>query len=409
MNVLVINAGSSSLKYQLYDMSTERVLAKGLVERIGMDSSILTHEVEGQPEVREVSEILEHTTAVRKVLDMLTHRKFGVIDSVDEIQAVGHRVVHGGETFRESVLIDANVKLEIRKLFDLAPLHNPAHMMGIVAVETNLPDVPQAVVFDTAFHQTMPPTSYLYAIPMVLYRKHKIRRYGFHGTSHDYVSQTAAEFLGRPLESLKMVSCHIGNGASCTAILHGKSYDTSMGMTPLEGLMMGTRSGDLDPAVVPFTINKEDLTLNEVNSMLNKHSGLLAVSGVSSDMREVVQAMNEGNESARLAFEMYAYRIRKYIGAYAAAMNGLDVIVFTAGIGENSDLLRKKVCEGLTFLGLELDEERNQARSKQTRRITTDSSKVDVLVVPTNEELLIARDTYRLVQKAAMAKSETPS
>jgi acetate kinase len=390
-------------------MSTERVLAKGLVERIGMDSSILTHEVEGQPEVREVSEILEHTTAVRKVLDMLTHRKFGVIDSVDEIQAVGHRVVHGGETFRESVLIDANVKLEIRKLFDLAPLHNPAHMMGIVAVETNLPDVPQAVVFDTAFHQTMPPTSYLYAIPMVLYRKHKIRRYGFHGTSHDYVSQTAAEFLGRPLESLKMVSCHIGNGASCTAILHGKSYDTSMGMTPLEGLMMGTRSGDLDPAVVPFTINKEDLTLNEVNSMLNKHSGLLAVSGVSSDMREVVQAMNEGNESARLAFEMYAYRIRKYIGAYAAAMNGLDVIVFTAGIGENSDLLRKKVCEGLTFLGLELDEERNQARSKQTRRITTDSSKVDVLVVPTNEELLIARDTYRLVQKAAMAKSETPS
>ena len=409
MNVLVINAGSSSLKYQLYEMSTERVLAKGLVERIGMDSSILTHEVEGQPEVREVSEILEHTTAVRKVLDMLTHRKFGVIDSVDEIQAVGHRVVHGGETFRESVLIDANVKLEIRKLFDLAPLHNPAHMMGIVAVETNLPDVPQAVVFDTAFHQTMPPTSYLYAIPMVLYRKHKIRRYGFHGTSHDYVSQTAAEFLGRPLESLKMVSCHIGNGASCTAILHGKSYDTSMGMTPLEGLMMGTRSGDLDPAVVPFTINKEDLTLNEVNSMLNKHSGLLAVSGVSSDMREVVQAMNEGNESARLAFEMYAYRIRKYIGAYAAAMNGLDVIVFTAGIGENSDLLRKKVCEGLTFLGLELDEERNQARSKQTRRITTDSSKVDVLVVPTNEELLIARDTYRLVQKAAMAKSETPS
>ncbi|MGG1313415.1 acetate kinase [Cohnella laeviribosi] len=409
MNVLVINAGSSSLKYQLYDMSTESVLAKGLVERIGMDSSILTHEVEGQPEVREVSEILEHTTAVRKVLDMLTHRKFGVIDSVDEIQAVGHRVVHGGETFRESVLIDANVKLEIRKLFDLAPLHNPAHMMGIVAVETNLPDVPQAVVFDTAFHQTMPPTSYLYAIPMVLYRKHKIRRYGFHGTSHDYVSQTAAEFLGRPLESLKMVSCHIGNGASCTAILHGKSYDTSMGMTPLEGLMMGTRSGDLDPAVVPFTINKEDLTLNEVNSMLNKHSGLLAVSGVSSDMREVVQAMNEGNESARLAFEMYAYRIRKYIGAYAAAMNGLDVIVFTAGIGENSDLLRKKVCEGLTFLGLELDEERNQARSKQTRRITTDSSKVDVLVVPTNEELLIARDTYRLVQKAAMAKSETPS
>lgn len=406
MNILVINAGSSSLKYQLYDMSKESVLAKGLVERIGMDSSILTHEVEGQPEVREVSEILEHTVAVRKVLDMLTHRKFGVLSNVGEIQAVGHRVVHGGETFHESVLIDSNVKLEIRKLFDLAPLHNPAHMMGIVAVEANLPDIPQAVVFDTAFHQTMPATSYLYAIPTVLYRKHKIRRYGFHGTSHDYVSKMAAEFLGRPLESLKLVSCHIGNGASCTAILHGKSYDTSMGMTPLEGLMMGTRSGDLDPAIVPFTINKEDLTLNEVNSMLNKHSGLLAVSGVSSDMREVVQAMSEGNESAKLAFDMYAYRIRKYIGAYAAAMNGLDAVLFTAGVGENSDILRKKVCEGLTFLGLELDEERNKVRSSQARRITKDGSKVEALVVPTNEELLIARDTYRLVQKTAAEAKE---
>ncbi|MBN2984261.1 MULTISPECIES: acetate kinase [Cohnella] len=406
MNILVINAGSSSLKYQLYDMSKESVLAKGLVERIGMDSSILTHEVEGQPEVREVSEILEHTVAVRKVLDMLTHRKFGVLSNVGEIQAVGHRVVHGGETFHESVLIDSNVKLEIRKLFDLAPLHNPAHMMGIVAVEANLPDIPQAVVFDTAFHQTMPATSYLYAIPTVLYRKHKIRRYGFHGTSHDYVSKMAAEFLERPLESLKLVSCHIGNGASCTAILHGKSYDTSMGMTPLEGLMMGTRSGDLDPAIVPFTINKEDLTLNEVNSMLNKHSGLLAVSGVSSDMREVVQAMSEGNESAKLAFDMYAYRIRKYIGAYAAAMNGLDAVLFTAGVGENSDILRKKVCEGLTFLGLELDEERNKVRSSQARRITKDGSKVEALVVPTNEELLIARDTYRLVQKTAAEAKE---
>ncbi|WP_027093599.1 acetate kinase [Cohnella thermotolerans] len=403
MNVLVINSGSSSLKYQLYDMSNESVLASGRVERIGMESSILTHEVEGQAEVREVSEILEHTMAVRKVLDMLTHRKFGVLRTIEDIQAVGHRIVHGGESFRESVLVDADVKLEIRKLFDLAPLHNPAHMMGIAAVEANLPDVPQAVVFDTAFHQTMPPTSYLYAIPTVLYRKHKIRRYGFHGTSHDYVSKQAAAFLGRPLEELKIVSCHIGNGASCTAILHGKSYDTSMGMTPLEGLMMGTRSGDLDPAIVPYTINKEDLTLNEVNSMLNKHSGLVAISGVSSDMREVVQAMEEGNESARLAFEMYAYRIRKYIGAYAAAMNGIDAILFTAGVGENSDVLRKRVCEGLTFLGVELDESRNAVRSNETRRITKDGSKVDVLVVPTNEELLIARDTYRLVQNKALS------
>jgi acetate kinase len=397
MNVLVINAGSSSLKYQLYEMTSEAVLAKGRVERIGMESSILTHEVDHQPEVREVSEILEHTTAIKKVLDMLTHREFGVLRSIHDIQAVGHRVVHGGESFSESVLIDQSVKLEIRKLFDLAPLHNPAHMMGISAVETNLPNLPQAVVFDTAFHQTMPPKTYLYAIPTVLYRKHKIRRYGFHGTSHDYVSKKAADFLGRPLLELKLITCHIGNGASCAAILNGKSYDTSMGLTPLEGLMMGTRSGDLDPAIVPFTINKEDLTLNEVNSMLNKHSGLLAVSGISSDMREVVDAMQGGNEHAKLAFEMYAYRIRKYIGAYVAAMDGVDAIIFTAGVGENSDVLRKEVCKGLTFFGVHLDEERNAVRSSDSRQITTDDSKVRVLVVPTNEELLIARDTYRLV------------
>jgi acetate kinase len=379
-------------------MSTEQVLAKGRVERIGMDSSILTHEVEQQPEMREVSEILDHTTAIRKVLDMLTHAKFGVLSNIQDIQAIGHRVVHGGESFSESVLVDQAVKLEIRKLFDLAPLHNPAHMMGITAVETNLPEVPQAVVFDTAFHQTMPPSSYLYAIPTVLYKKHQIRRYGFHGTSHDYVSKRAAEFLGKPLESLKLVTCHIGNGASCTAILNGRSYDTSMGMTPLEGLMMGTRSGDLDPAVVPFTLNKEDLTLNEVNSMLNKHSGLLAISGISSDMREVVEAMKAGHENAKLAFEMYAYRIRKYIGAYIAAMDGVDAIIFTAGVGENSDVLRKEICQHLTFFGVTLDEERNAVRSSEPRTITTDDSAVSVLVVPTNEELLIARDTYRLVR-----------
>jgi len=398
MNILVINAGSSSLKYQLYDMSTETVLAKGRVERIGMETSILTHEVEGLPEVKEVSEILDHTTAIRKVLDMLTHRKVGVLRNITDIKAVGHRVVHGGESFSESVLINTEVKLEIRKLFDLAPLHNPAHMMGIAAVEANLPEVPQTVVFDTAFHQSMPKMTYMYAIPTVLYRKHKIRKYGFHGTSHDYVSKRAAEYLGRPLNELKLISCHIGNGASCTAIMYGKSFDTSMGMTPLEGLMMGTRSGDLDPAVVPFTMNKEDLTLNEVNSMLNKHSGLIAISGISSDMREVVDAMNEGNLNAKLAFDMYAYRIRKYIGAYAAAMNGLDAIIFTAGVGENSDVLRRAVCEQLTFFGVQLDEERNAVRSPEPRRITTDDSRVAALVVPTNEELLIARDTYRIVK-----------
>ncbi|WP_256757352.1 acetate kinase [Cohnella sp. WQ 127256] len=405
MNILIINAGSSSLKYQLYNMQTEEVLAKGRVERIGMDSSILTHEVDGTPEVREVSEILDHTTAIKKVLDMLVSRKFGVLRNIEEIEAVGHRVVHGGESFSKSVLVDQGVKLEIRKLFDLAPLHNPAHMMGITAVEANLPEVPQAVVFDTAFHQTMPPNSYLYAIPTVLYRKHKIRRYGFHGTSHDYVSKRSAEYLGLPLDNLKLITCHIGNGASCTAILNGKSFDTSMGMTPLEGLMMGTRSGDLDPAIVPYTINKEDLTLNEVNSMLNKHSGLLAISGISSDMREVIEAMNDGNEKAKLAFEMYTYRIRKYIGAYIAAMDGVDAIVFTAGVGENSDVLRKEVCKGLTFFGVQLDEKRNAVRSSEARRITTDDSKVSVLVVPTNEELLIARDTYRLVLEKQAADS----
>jgi len=398
VKILVINAGSSSLKYQLYDMKDESVLASGLVERIGMDSSIATHKPAGKDEVRDVSEILDHVTAVRKVIELLTHPGHGVVGSIGEIEAVGHRVVHGGETFKSSVLVDQAVKLEIRRLFDLAPLHNPAHMMGIDAVEANLPGVPQAVVFDTAFHQTMPPESYLYAIPMVLYKRHRIRRYGFHGTSHLYVSRQAAQYLDKPLESLKMITCHIGNGASATAILNGKSYDTSMGLTPLEGLMMGTRSGDLDPAIVPFTMSKEELTLSEVNSMLNKHSGLMAISGLSSDMREIVGAMKEGDRNAKLAFDMYAGRVRKYIGAYAAAMNGVDVIVFTAGVGENSVELREAVCRGLSFLGVELDPERNAVRSREPREITTDASKVKVLVVPTNEELLIARDTFELVK-----------
>jgi len=401
MKILVINAGSSSLKYQLYNMLDESVLASGKVERIGMDSSIVTHEPPGKPEIRDVSEILDHVTAIKRVLDMLRHPDYGAVTSMNEIQAVGHRVVHGGEVFKKSVLVTPEVKAEIRKLFDLAPLHNPAHMMGIAAVEVNLPDVPQVVVFDTAFHQSMPSTNYLYPIPTVLYRRHKVRRYGFHGTSHQYVSEQAALFLERPLTSLKMISCHIGNGASCTAIKDGQSFDTSMGMTPLEGLMMGTRSGDIDPAIVPFVMNKEELTLNEVNSMLNKHSGMLAISGVSSDMREVVEAMEEGDRNAKLAFDMYIYRVRKYIGAYAAAMNGLDVLIFTAGVGENSDVFRKAVCEGLTFFGIELDEARNSQRGKDARYISTDASLVKVLVVPTNEELLIARDTYTIAKASA--------
>lgn len=398
MNILVINAGSSSLKYQLYDMRDESVLASGRVERIGMDTAILTHEPTGKAEVREVSEILDHTTAIRNVLGIIVHKEHGVIESIDDIQAVGHRVVHGGEAFSQSVLVTPEVKQEIKRLFDLAPLHNPAHMMGIQAVEANMPSVPQAVVFDTAFHQTMDRKVYLYPIPLALYRRHKIRKYGFHGTSHMYVSQRAAELLRRPIEQLKIVTCHIGNGASVTAVHGGKSVDTSMGMTPLEGLMMGTRSGDLDPAIVPFAMGKEDLTIGEVSSMLNKHSGLIAISGLSSDMREIQEAMEEGNANAKLAFEMYEYRLRKYIGAYAAAMDGIDAIVFTAGVGENSWMLREKVCQSLTYLGVKLDSEANRIRSKQDRRISTPDSKVEVLVVPTNEELVIARDTYELVR-----------
>lgn len=397
MNILVINAGSSSVKFQLYDMREETVIAAGKVERIGMDSAIVTYEPAGKPEVHAVEEILEHTTAIRKVLDLLVHPAHGVLKSASEIEAVGHRVVHGGESFASSVLVDEEVKREIKRLFELAPLHNPAHMQGILAVEANMPDVPQAVVFDTAFHQTMPPVAYLYPIPSVLYKRHKIRRYGFHGTSHAYVSERAAALLGRPLEELKLITCHIGNGASCAAIVSGRSVDTSMGMTPLEGLMMGTRSGDIDPAIVPFAMGKEDLTLSEVNSMLNKHSGLLAISRLGSDMREIQQAMADGDANAKLAFDMYEYRLRKYIGAYAAAMNGLDAIVFTAGVGENSAPLREAVCRNLSFLGVELDETVNAQRSSAERLITTPASRVQVLVIPTNEELVIARDTYQLI------------
>lgn len=399
MKVLVINAGSSSLKYRLFEMTEERVLAAGKVERIGMDTAIVSHEPAGSHEVREVSEMLDHNAALKKVLSLIVHNEHGVLRKVEEIEAVGHRVVHGGESFRQSALVTQEVKKEIKRLFDLAPLHNPAHLMGIAAVEANLPHVPQTVVFDTAFHQTMQPHAYLYPIPLALYKRHKVRKYGFHGTSHKFVSRRAAEFLGRPLKQLKLITCHIGNGASIAAVKYGESVDTSMGLTPLEGLMMGTRSGDLDPAIVPFVMGKEDLTINEVSAMLNKHSGLYAVSGLSSDMREIERAMEEGHRSAKLAFEMYEYRLRKYIGAYAAAMNGLDALVFTAGIGENSWLLRAGTCSNLSFLGVELDAVLNTVRSGEARKISTPESKVEVLVIPTNEELVIARETYELVRE----------
>ena len=397
MNVLVINAGSSSLKYQLYHMVDESVLAKGVVERIGMQGSIINHKAVNKEETTEVSEILEHTVAIRKVLELLVHPEYGVLSSIEDIQAVGHRVVHGGESFQASALVNAHVKSEIKRLFDLAPLHNPAALMGIHATEANMPGVPQVVVFDTAFHQTMPQKAYFYAIPRVLYQKYKIRRYGAHGTSHNFVSHVAAKCVGRPVQQLKIIVCHIGNGASITAVQYGKSIDTSMGLTPLEGLMMGTRSGDIDPAIVPYVMNKEELSVSEISSMLNKHSGLLAMSGGSSDMREITQKMDENDPNAILAFDMYEYRLRKYIGAYIAAMNGVDIIVFTAGVGENCAILRQKLCEQLTYIGVDLDEQQNNVRSSEPRRICTDRSKVEVWVIPTNEEFIIARDTYQIV------------
>jgi acetate kinase len=405
MNVLVINAGSSSVKYQLFDMTNETVVAKGKVERIGMETAMLTHEPTGKLEIREVSEILDHTTAIRKVLRILTDPKEGVLRSLHDVHAVGHRVVHGGETFSGSVRIDEGVKQEIKRLFDLAPLHNPGALTGILAVEANLPHITQVAAFDTAFHQTMPPVSFRYPIPSVFYKKHRVRRYGFHGTSHQYVSGRVSELTGRPLDQMKMITCHIGNGASVTAIMNGKSFDTSMGLTPLEGLMMGTRSGDIDPAIVPFAMDKEDLSLNEVNSMLNRHSGLFAVSGGLGDMREIIEAAQEGDRNAQLAFDMYEYRLRKYIGAYAAAMNGFDALVFTAGVGENSALLRKTVCDRLSFLGVKLDDEANERRTGDDRIVSAADSRIEVWVIPTNEELMIARDTFREAVNETMQPS----
>lgn len=398
MKVLVINCGSSSIKYQLFEMENETVLASGLVEKIGTESAIIKHEVPGKDEQVLTGEILDHRVGLNRVTNLLMSKENGVIQSAEEVVAVGHRVVHGGEYFSGSAIIDSEVRQAIRKTIDLAPLHNPPNLSGIDAAQNQLPHATHVAVFDTAFHQTMPEYAYMYPLPRVLYQKYKIRRYGFHGTSHKYVSLRVSEFLQKPLAELKIISCHIGNGASITAIENGKSVDTSMGMTPLEGLMMGTRCGDIDPAIVPFVIAKEELTLAEVKSMMNKHSGLLGVSGLSGDMREVTQAMFDGNPAAKLAIDMYVYKLKKMIGSYIAAMNGVDVLVFTAGVGENASLIREKVCEGLTFFGIELDREKNAIRSKEERRISTETSKVDVLVIPTNEELMIAREAKALVE-----------
>ncbi len=398
MKVLVINCGSSSLKYQLIDMEGEKVLAKGLCERIGIDGSNLKHTPVGKDDFVLEKPMPTHTDAVQMVLDALLDKEHGVIASLTEVNAVGHRVVHGGEFFSASVVINDEVKKAISACNDLAPLHNPPNLIGIEACEKLMPNVPQVAVFDTAFHQTMPEKAYLYALPYDLYEKYKVRRYGFHGTSHKYVSMMAAELLGKPYESLKIITCHLGNGASVCAVKNGKSVDTSMGFTPLEGLAMGTRSGDLDPAIISFLMEKENLSVKEVENILNKKSGVLGLSGVSSDFRDIESAENDGNKNASVALEVYYYRVAKYIGEYAAAMNGVDAIVFTAGLGENSIGTREKICEYLTYLGVSVDKEKNNCRGKAVDFSGSDA-KVRVLTIPTNEELVIARDTKDLLDK----------
>jgi acetate kinase len=398
MKVLVLNCGSSSVKYQFISTDDRKVLAKGLIERIGSSSAILTHQRYDGDTIKITGEILDHDIAIEYVIAVLLSKNHGVIKDRSEIEAVGHRVVHGGEDFSGSVLITDAVIQTLKDNIELAPLHNPPNLKGILACQKHLPNVPMVGVFDTAFHQKMPPKAYLYGIPYVLYKKYKIRRYGFHGTSHLFVSKRAAELMGKPYESLKIITCHLGNGCSVAAIDGGISIDTSMGFTPLEGLLMGTRCGDMDPSIPLHVMGKEELTLAEVNTMLNKHSGLMGISGVSNDMREIIKTMNEGNERSKYAFEVFCYRIKKYIGAYTAALGGLDAVVFTGGIGENSSEVRKEVLSNLEVLGIELDEEKNLMKDGE-RVITKDNSKVKVFVIPTNEELVIALDTAQIVNE----------
>ena len=399
MKVLVINCGSSSLKYQLIDMTTEESLAQGLVERIGIEGSVLTQKVEGKDKYIVKEEMKDHKDAIRLVLAALVDENNGVIKSMDEISAVGHRVVHGGEKYKESVVINDEVKANIEECFKLAPLHNPANMIGIKACEELMPNTPMVAVFDTAFHGTMPEDAYLYALPYELYEKHGIRKYGFHGTSHKYVSQTCAEVMGKDIKDLKIITCHLGNGASLCAVKNGVSVDTSMGFTPLEGLAMGTRCGNIDPAIVTFLMKEEGLSVDEVNDLLNKKSGVLGISGISSDFRDIEDAaFNKDDRRAKLALKIFEYKIRTTIGAYAAAMGGVDAIVFTAGVGENGPETREKCLEGLEFLGVEIDREANNVRGK-VREISKAGCKVKAFVIPTNEELVIARDTLELIKK----------
>ena len=396
MKVLVINCGSSSLKYQVLDMDGEILMAKGLVERIGLDGSVIRHEKVGQDKFVNETPMKDHKEAIKQVLDAIVDQEHGVLKSMAEIGAVGHRVVHAGEKYACSVMINDDVIKALEECVELAPLHNPPNLLGINACKELMPDIPMVGVFDTAFHQTMPPESYIYAIPFDYYTKYGIRRYGFHGTSHKYVAQRASEILNVNLDDLKIITCHLGNGASLSAIKRGKCIDTSMGFTPLEGLVMGTRCGDLDPAIVSYIREKENLPFGQVNEILNKKSGVLGISGVSSDFRDLEDAAAEGNERAQLALKVFSHRVRFYIGAYIAEMNGVDAIVFTAGLGENSINMRDIICNDLGNLGIKLDLVKNRIRGKEAI-ISRDDSPVKVILIPTNEELMIARDTVDII------------
>ncbi|MDR3706478.1 MAG: acetate kinase [Paludibacteraceae bacterium] len=399
MKILVLNCGSSSIKYKLFDMTSKEVMAQGGIEKVGLKGSFLKFTMPNGEKVQLDKDIPEHTVGIEFILSTLTDAKYGCIKSLDEINAVGHRVVHGGEKFNSSVLINKEVIDMIVECIDIAPLHNPANLKGIDAISKILPKVPQVGVFDTAFHQTMPQYAYMYALPYELYEKYGIRRYGFHGTSHRYVSKRAAEFLGVDNNKTKMITAHIGNGGSITAIENGKSIDTSMGMTPVEGLMMGTRAGNLDLGVVTFLMDKEKMGTKAFANLVNKESGLLGISGVSSDMRDLEAAIEAGNQRAELSVEMFNYQVKKYIGSYAAALNGVDVLVFTGGIGENDTNVRREVCKGLTYLGIEIDEALNSKSRGKEVEISTKNSKVRVVVIPTDEELTIASDTLEIVSK----------
>lgn len=397
MKILVLNCGSSSIKYQFFNMTNKELLAKGIVEKIGLKGSFLKFEKPGGEKVMLEGEILDHQNGIEYLLGVLISAKHGCVKNLDEINAVGHRVAHGGEQFSDSAFIDDNVFGEIEKCIELAPLHNPANLAGIIAMQSLLPGVPQVAVFDTSFHQTMPDYAYMYGIPYSLYTKYGIRRYGFHGTSHRFVAKKACEFLKVNMEDLKIVTCHLGNGASVAAIKNGKSVDTSMGFTPVEGLIMGTRTGDLDLGVLTFLMDKEEIGLNSVNILINKQAGMLGVTGISSDMREIELEAEKGNERAALGLKMYDYRVTKYIGAYAAAMGGIDLLIFTGGIGENADTTRRGVSSDLGFLGLELDDTKNTGLRSKMAIISRENSPGKIMVVPTNEELVIAEDTERIV------------